>query len=62
MYLIEDDKCIYNDNIICLNGDCNKCELNFKRKLKKIIKHTEAIQIRIEDILNEARKETQRKK
>lgn len=57
MYLIEDDKCIYNDNIICTNPNCEKCDNYVNKKLKKIFKHYEGEQLNIFNIINKERGE-----
>lgn len=57
MYLIADDKCIYNDNIICETPDCEKCDKYVNRQIRKVFKHFEGEQLNIFDLINEKRKE-----
>lgn len=57
MYLIEDDKCIYDDNIVCIKPDCEKCDNYVNKKLKKIFKHSETKQLNIFDLINKERSE-----
>lgn len=55
MYLILDDKCIYSDDIICKNPDCQKCDIYVNRQLKKEILKYEGYQLNIFDLINEER-------
>lgn len=63
MYLIEDDKCIYNDNIICEKPNCEKCQefvdKYFKKEVKKLNKLSieEQYQTSLFDIIDNGRKE-----
>ena len=52
MYLMEDDKCIFTDEITCIEGNCKDCEIFLKYRLKTV-QLTEPVQITIEEYLNE---------
>lgn len=57
MYLIKDDKCIYNDHIICTQTNCEKCDSYVNRQIKKIFKSFNGEQLNIFDLINEKRAE-----
>lgn len=57
MYLLEDDKCIYNDNIVCKEPNCEKCDSYVNKKLKKLFRHYEGEQLNIFDVINKQREQ-----
>lgn len=55
MYLIEDNKCIYNDNIICTVLECEKCDNRINRLIRKQQKIEVNEQLNIFDFINKER-------
>lgn len=57
MYLIKDNKCYFSDNIVCETPDCENCDTYINRKLKKVFKHYDGVQLNLFDFIDEKRKE-----
>lgn len=56
MRLIEDDKCIFSDYVICIDGRCISCEY-FLRKIHKTIIPT-SVQLSIWDVIRDDKEKT----
>lgn len=61
MYLIPDDKCIYNDFIVCKKTDCENCDKYVNRQMRKVFKKFDGEQLNLFDLINEKRTEYAKK-